>query len=142
MIKIFIDGEEVHSIDERAYRKRIMHVDLRDSAKSIKQEHIDLPIIRDVEIHVVFDPRADTDLAMLEEEARLEQADQTDFPDLSESAVEETPESTDEVPSDSGSDDPGLNTEPADASEPVDTTVPDVDAPTEPTDEPLDLEGS
>ena len=126
-IKITIDGETVHEIDARAYRKRIMHVDLRDTAKSLKQEHIDLPIIRDLDINIVFDSRADTDLHMLEEKARLDETDKdaqryeessnvTDEPEDEPDNVPDAPEQEENV-------NPVLNPPIDPEAEPVDDSV-------------------
>jgi hypothetical protein len=90
VIKIFVDGEEVHSVDARAYRKRMLHVDFRQMGKSTQQEHIGLPVIRDLDIHLNFDVRADTDLLMLEEKARLDEADK----DAEKAEANEVPEDT------------------------------------------------
>ena len=119
-IKITIDGETVHEIDARAYRKRIMHVDLRNAHASVKQEHIDLPLIRDLDINIVFDSRADTDLAMLEEKARLDDADKDAERAEEAEKVTDTPEE-EKVPEDSPVDDDSDVSDEPDGDEPDDS---------------------
>jgi len=74
-IKIIVDEEVVHEIDERAYRKNILNMSFWKMGQPLHEEHISMPIARDIDIQLHFSNRPDTDLLMLEEKARLDSAD-------------------------------------------------------------------
>lgn len=75
MIRIFIDGELVHTLPGNAYTKRTLKVDIYDHrAAGTKAQEVDipLPVLRGYDIKLDFGRRPQTDLEMLEENKRQE----------------------------------------------------------------------
>lgn len=89
MIRLLLDGEEIHTLDDRAYRSSQLNLDFTLPGDiPVLLESIPLPVVRDITINLTFGKRPDTDLAMLTEHARQETMDA----DADNALADESPE--------------------------------------------------